>query len=236
MGKKIFGFDMDKKWDYENGFYLTSDLKRIPKMLAQYEIYKLITNLPGHVVECGVFKGSSLMRLCTFREILESPFSRKIIGFDAFGSFPRQDNPLDDAFINEFEEMAGTGISKNELSELVRMKGFKNVELIEGNLEHTLPGYIEERPELQISLLHVDVDVYRPTLTILNHLFDRVVPGGVIIFDNYAVVPGETQAVGEFIREANIELQLRKMPISHMPTYCVKKNTVPEKRHDRITP
>ena len=40
MSKTLFGFDIEQQWDYENGFYLTSHLTRIPKMLAHYELYK----------------------------------------------------------------------------------------------------------------------------------------------------------------------------------------------------
>jgi hypothetical protein len=85
---EIFGFDFRKSWEYENGFYLTSPSSRIAKSIAHYELYKKITGLPGEVVECGVFKGASLIRFATFREMTESQFSRKIIGFDAFGKFP----------------------------------------------------------------------------------------------------------------------------------------------------
>ena len=86
--------NLDKKkiWDSENIFYLKSDVTRISKLLYQYEIYKKILKLPGDVVECGVFKGASLVRLLTFRENLENTFSRKIIGFDAFGKFPKASN------------------------------------------------------------------------------------------------------------------------------------------------
>ena len=38
MSNKLFGYEIGKMWDYENGFYLTSDTKRIPKLLAQYEL------------------------------------------------------------------------------------------------------------------------------------------------------------------------------------------------------
>jgi len=38
MGKSFLGFDTDKCWDYENGFYLTSHVTRLSKMLAQYEL------------------------------------------------------------------------------------------------------------------------------------------------------------------------------------------------------
>jgi len=50
-------FDENNSFNYENGFYLTSKPYRLGNMLAHYEIYKMITSLPGSVVELGVFRG-----------------------------------------------------------------------------------------------------------------------------------------------------------------------------------
>ena len=52
--------------DYENGFYWFSSPNRIAKLCAHYELYKLIVNLPGEVVESGVFKASSSFVLQRF--------------------------------------------------------------------------------------------------------------------------------------------------------------------------
>ena len=79
MSQNFLGFETEKCWDYENGFYLTSDVTRLAKMLAHYELYKRIIGLPGHFVECGVYKSASFLRFATFREVLESPYSRKMI-------------------------------------------------------------------------------------------------------------------------------------------------------------
>ena len=65
MSKSFHRFDQDRQWDYENGFYLTSHVTRIAKLLAHYELYKSIADLPGHVVECGVYKGASLIRFAS---------------------------------------------------------------------------------------------------------------------------------------------------------------------------
>jgi len=40
MDKSFLGFETEKCWDYENGFYLTSHVTRLSKMLAHYELYK----------------------------------------------------------------------------------------------------------------------------------------------------------------------------------------------------
>ena len=82
-------YTVENSFDYENGFILTSAPHRLGNILAHYELYKKIVHLPGDVVELGVFKGNSLIQFATFRSLLENDKSRKIIGFDAFGTFPK---------------------------------------------------------------------------------------------------------------------------------------------------
>jgi hypothetical protein len=221
MRKKIFGFDLKKQWDYENGFYLTSHITRIAKMLAHYELYKSIIDLPGHIVECGVFKGASLIRFATFRELYENPFSRKIIGFDAFGKFPEYEDIDDKKFIEKFVEEAGDGIPIVELKEILSNKAFTNYELVQGDILKTIPKYISDHHELKIALLHIDVDVYHPTLVILQNLYDKVVKNGLIIFDDFGTVAGETKAIDEFFKDKNVAIE--KLAISHVPSFIRKK-------------
>ena len=64
-------FRLKNRWEYENGFYLTSDASRIGKTLSQFEIFKEILNVKGDIFEFGVFKGASLMRLASFRKLLK---------------------------------------------------------------------------------------------------------------------------------------------------------------------
>jgi hypothetical protein len=223
MGKNFMGFDPEKCWDYENGFYLTSHVTRLSKMLAHYELYKSIVGLPGHIVECGVYKGASFLRFATFREILESPHSRKIIGFDAFGRFPEEGaNTNDRDFIRSFTAEGGDGISHDCFIEVLSHKGFENFELIEGDICSTVPRYVANHPELKIALLHVDVDVYQSSRVILEQLFDRVVRHGLVVFDDYGTVAGETLAVDEFLQRTQKELSIEKLPISHIPAYIRK--------------
>ncbi len=220
MNDRLFGFDIEKRWDYENGFYITSETGRIGKMLAHYELYRSIVPIPGQVVECGVFKGASLIRFATFREMLESQFSRKIIGFDAFGKFPRPEHDHDQEFVENFERTAGEGISEEELYAVLDYKKIENVELVQGNLLETLPDYCEEHPELKIALLHVDVDVYDATAAVLRYLFKRVVRGGLVVFDDFATIYGETKAIDEFFVETDYQIQ--KFPYTPTPAYIRK--------------
>lgn len=220
---KLFQFDTEKNWEYENGFYLTAETRRISKILAHYELYKMILGLPGQVAEFGVFKGASLVRFAAFRDSLESAYSRKIIGFDAFGHFPTQKIEEDQTFALRHDQNSGLGIPKEELEKVLEYKRHTNIELVAGDINQTLPQYIKAHPELRVALVHVDVDVYEPTKTILEALYDRVVPGGLIVFDDYALIHGETRAADEFFAGKRIEI--RKFPFSHTPSYVVKPSS-----------
>ena len=217
----VFGYSLQDSWDYENGFHLVSDPTRLAKIVAHYELYKLIVDLPGHVIECGVFKGASFIRFATFRSILESQHSRRLIGFDAFGAFPQPEDVRDKAFVDEFESNAGQGIPREDLERALLQKGFTNFDLVAGDINTTLADYCDGHPELRISALHIDVDVYEPTLTALRLLYPRVVPGGLLILDDYGTVAGETRAFEDYFSDQSP--RLRKLPISHIPAYVVKE-------------
>ncbi len=214
-------FDTDKNFHYENGFYLTSKPERLGKLLAHYELYKLIKDLPGAIVECGVFKGASFARFATFRNLFEAEHGRKVIGFDMFGKFPETNFEADKKYKKKFIESAGEeSISKEELEKVFEHKGIKNFELIKGDINKTLPLYMKENLHLKIALLHIDTDVYEPAVTILREMYDRVVKGGVIAFDDYGTFPGETKAVDEFFKDKKVSI--KKFPFSHIPAFIIK--------------
>jgi hypothetical protein len=207
--KNIRGMSKEKIWDYENSFYWFSSPTRINKMLMQFELYKSIIKLPGEIIECGVYKASSLIRLATFRNLLENDFSRKILGFDAFGKFPSQNLLLESdlEFVEYFESSGGFGLEESEVEAILADKGFKNIFLRKGSVFDTLPAYLDEYPETKISFLHLDMDVKEPTLFALDLLYDRVVPNGIIVFDDYGTIAGETEAVDEFIQKKRLVLE-----------------------------
>ncbi|WP_051032375.1 TylF/MycF/NovP-related O-methyltransferase [Solibacillus silvestris] len=211
-------------FDYENGFILTSEPYRLGNFLAHYELYKKITNLPGALIELGVFKGNSLIQFATFRELLENQHSRKIVGFDIFGDFPDTQKYISDKeFITNWNTtFKESFVSKQDLEESFKHKKIENIELIEGDILRTLPEYIQENPHLKVALLHIDVDVYEPTALALELLFERVVPGGLVVFDDYGTVEGETRAVDEFLEKTAYIIE--KFSFSHTkPSFLVKK-------------
>ena len=118
MKKKIFL----NIWEIENSFYQKSDISRLNKAICHYEIFKKTLNTPGAIIECGVFKGVSLLQFASFRYLLETNASRKIIGFDDFGLFTNQKNIDDKKFISNWNKEHGKGINDRELSKILNEK------------------------------------------------------------------------------------------------------------------
>lgn len=214
--------NFSKSFEYENNFYLSCDITRMSKVLAHYELYKKVIDLPGAFVECGIFKGASFARFAMFRELLSNPYGKKMIGFDIFGEFPETTFEAD--FKKRDSFIAGAGInsiSVEQLTTVLENKGVnKNIELVKGDITKTVPKYLEENPELKISILNLDTDLYEPAVTILEYLYPRIVSGGILILDDYGIFPGETQAVDEYFKGKNIKIH--KPSYTMTPCYIIK--------------
>ena len=214
--------NFEKAFEYENNFYLSCGITRISKILSHYEIYKMIKEVPGEIIECGVFKGASYLRFAMFREIFGNPFSKKIIGFDTFSKFPETTFQDDNKARNKFISSAGSdSISKEQLLKILDNKGLnKHVDLIEGDITETVPSYVKANPELKISLLNLDTDIYEPTVTILEHLYPKITKGGILMLDDYGTHPGETKAVDEYFKNKTGEI--KKFSFAMTPCYIIK--------------
>ena len=213
----------DKSFDYENGFYLSCDVTRMSKVLAHYELFKMVLDVPGAIVECGVFKGASLARFAMFRELFGTPYSKKLIGFDTFGEFPQTAFAPDQAKRTQFIETAGNhSISVEQMERVLRHKHCDAfLELVSGDICETVPRYVRDNPALKIALLNLDTDIYEPAVAILEHLYPRLERGGVLILDDYGVFPGETKAVDEYFAGSGV--RIRKFPFCMTPCYVVKE-------------
>lgn len=214
--------DFNKAFEYENNFYLSCNPQRIGKFLAHYELYRMASGVAGTVVECGVFKGASLTRWAKFRELLLSGMSQKIIGFDIFGRFPEATLDKDVEQRKQYLDAAGDqSISVDQLKAVLNHYNLgENIELVKGDILKTIPEYVHEHPELKIAMLIVDVDIYEPTKVALEYLYPLVVPGGVVVLDDYAVWEGATRAVDEYF---DGEVKFKKFPFNPTPTYFIKE-------------
>ena len=219
MIKKI---EIKKNFDYENAFMLSAPVERIGKLITRFELFSKIKNIPGEIIECGVFKGSSLSQFVKLRALYGHSSSKKIIAFDTFGKFPEKCNPDDKKYLKSFTNQAGNqSIKKSELLRIFKKLGVdKNLELIKGNILKTLPHFIKSNKHLKISLLHIDVDTYEPTKLCLDILYPHVVKNGVIILDDYGAFPGANKAIDEFF--SNKQNTIKTLPFSSYISYVIK--------------
>ncbi|HET7568270.1 MAG TPA: class I SAM-dependent methyltransferase [Gaiellaceae bacterium] len=211
---------MSDYWQAENDWYQHAPVARLAKALAQYDVYRSIVHLPGDVVEFGTFKGASLVRLATYRDVLESAHSRTIFGFDTFGEMPAGEGESDADVARRFGDQ-GECLSRAETAELMASKGFDNVELVAGDILETLPRFLEERPALRFALVNVDVLLKPVTAEVIRLSAARLVPGGVLMLDDYGKAAGATEAAEEFLA-ASSGYELRRASASYQPALLVR--------------
>ena len=214
--------DIEKTYEYETFFHLTLQLPRLAKFIAHYEAAKMAMNVPGEIVECGVFKGTSFTRFGLFRQLLGTQSSARLIAFDVFSDeYPNTAYEEDQAQRTAWIEAAGSSsISTSQLTEVLNRLEVANFELVAGDVCETVPRYVKDHPELKISLLNVDIDFVEPTRCVLEHFYDRVSRGGVVLLDNYGAFYGDTKGIDDFFRDRNVSI--RRFPFANRPCYIIK--------------
>ena len=203
--------------------------QQIRNFLEKYELYKLIKNVPGSIVECGVADGFGLMSYAHFCSIFEGYHHlRKVIGFDTFEGFSEL---LQQDKTSKAVHMRKGGLRHDSYSILQNaiklydhnrtLGHLEKVQLVKGDISKTLPLFMKENPYLVIALLYLDMDLYQPTKDTIRLLFDRIPKGGIICFDeiNHQDYPGETIAVMEEIGLGN--LRLKRFDFSTRACYAI---------------
>jgi len=192
------------------------------RIIAHYELFKLVQEIPGDIVECGVFKGTALVRFAMFQDQFKGKYDKKVIGFDTFGKFPKSSLKADSFYIKKFTKEAGeNSISLPQIKKVISSKKLtKLVELVPGDICKTVPVYAGLNPKRRISLLNLDVDIYDPSKTILEYLYPMISKGGILILDEYGDFPGETKAVNEYFKGRP---EIRRLPFCRTPCYIIKK-------------
>jgi hypothetical protein len=136
----------------------------------------------GLIAEFGVFEGRTI-------NFLADRTPETIHGFDGFEGLPEDWRP---------------GFPRGTFSRDVP-EVRPNVSLVVGMFEDTLPGFLARHRD-DMSLLHIDCDLYSSTRTVLRHCAPRIREGTVIVFDEYFNYPGwrghEFRAFQDFIAES----------------------------------
>lgn len=165
-------------------------------------IYQLQLNVHGSIIEFGCRWGRNLALFHHLRGIYE-PFNwnRKIIGFDTFKGF------LNVSDKDKRFKQGGFSVSpecEENLNDILNLheadspiSHMKKYEIVKGDVIKTFPEYLKNHPELIVSLVNLDVDLYEPTKACLELVLSCMPKGGIIAFDqlNCDQYPGETIAM-----------------------------------------
>lgn len=196
------------------GLYTRSSV--VAKFLYVNELYQQITNIPGVVMEFGVWWGQNMALFESFRAAYEPyNYTRKIIGFDTYEGYPstsEKDGDCDLVALNQY------AVSENYLEHLTALLDYhqqenvmshvKKYELVKGDATVTIGKYLEAHPETIISLAYFDMQLYEPTLKCLEAIKPYLVKGSVIAMDelNSFEFPGETVAFREAFASVNFRI------------------------------
>jgi len=205
----------------------------IARFLTHYEIFNKIFNLPGVIIDLGVFRGASVFTWAKLCEIFCPTDIRKIVyGFDTFKGFlvlSKEDG--DEDLLQDRKEggyFAGDTIEKDlKLAQEAmnydrHIKNINRIQFIKGDVRKTIPRFIKSKGNgLRIALLNLDLDLYEPTKIALENFFPLMTRGGIIIADEYAVdtFGGETKAIDEyFVKHFSKKPKVKKFPWHSNPS------------------
>jgi O-methyltransferase len=195
----------------------------VQKMYSLYTVTKYVVehNIPGDMVECGVFQGGSSMIVALTLKNLND-FERKLYLYDTYTGMTKPGKE-DTNYRNEDVE----GIWRNhqrenyntwayapleEVKKNLCSTGYpkENIKFIKGMVEETIPNVIPDK----IAILRLDTDWYESTYHELLHLFPRLSMHGVMLLDDYGCLKGARKATDQYLHENNIKILLNRIDYS----------------------
>lgn len=187
--------------------------------LCEATRYVVRAKIPGAIVECGVWRGGSMMAV--IRTLLETgDMSRDLFLYDTFEGMP-EPGAEDVTYTGTPASILMRHGSKDDPSSVwcyapldavtlaVGSIGYpeEKIHFVQGKVEETIPQHAPE----QIALLRLDTDWYESTRHELLHLYPRLSKGGVLVIDDYGHWKGSRQAVDEWLAHAGTNIFLNRI-------------------------
>src|SRR5262249_17656826 len=148
-------------------FLATTGPDRLQKILARYELFKLAVDVPGDIVECGVFRGSGLYTWVKLLRLFKPNNEQRVVGFDFFEA--GRDAEFRYTADKDCLDAHGAGwTSRDTLAATCKVWGFERLTLVAGNVVDTTRDYARDQLGARIALLYLDVDNYEGTLACLK--------------------------------------------------------------------
>jgi len=171
--------------------------------------YIVKRDLPGDFVECGVWRGGSVMMMALALQHF-GVTDRRIWLYDTFAGMTTPGDEDRNADGTAAEQLAAGDedsvvrafASRQDVEQNIHSTGYAPdcFKLVEGDILQTIP---ETAPE-EIALLRLDTDWYESSRHELLHLYPRLGTGGVLIIDDYGDWDGARQAVDEYFADAPV--------------------------------
>jgi hypothetical protein len=191
-----------------------------------YALYKSVqyiiqNNIPGELVECGVWRGGS-MKLAAHVLLSMGATDRTLFLYDTFDGMTEPDPTLDidtsgNKAVDDWTEIQRRGVkwscaSLEEVREVIAGSGYPmdKVVFVKGPVENTIPATVPDK----ISLLRLDTDWYSSTKHEIEHLYPRLSVRGVLILDDYGHYRGSQQAVDEYFDQTEEKPLLNRIDYS----------------------
>lgn len=190
--------------------------------LARFELLKRTLDIPGHIVEFGSFNGTHLVYMAKMLNLLSPHTLKKVYGFDSFEGL----NQVVDA---DRLEQSDQGNYKGNLEFLREViDSFELDEMIElevGYIEETLPAFLQSNPHHTFSYVYMDTDLYQSTALALEACWPRLMPGGIIAFDEgyHDRFPGEGAAAQEFLATKAGQYRSGHIHYARQPMFWIEK-------------
>lgn len=181
-----------------------SRLAKIYELAVQIET----ENIAGACVECGVWNGGSAAIVA---ELTKQNAERELWLFDSWEGLP-EPTQYDLSPKGELGEKGTSFGYQEKVEELIFQKmglARAKIHLMKGWFQETIPPRIAEIGP--IALVHLDCDWYESVRFCLNQLYDRVVPGGFVVIDDYGYWQGCKKAVDEFFEARKLQMPLHRV-------------------------
>lgn len=208
--------------------------REMTRLLADYDLFRMVLDLPGSIAELGVYLGAGLFSWAKLLEtFVPGDRSRRVYGFESGAGYqalsPEDGNPQP-----WIENVVGKKVvPEGYLERMVKLTNLDNIiagaercRVITGDIQETVPEFARASQGTRLSLLFLDVNLYAPTLTGLRELYPLLVPGGVVALNGYGNPPwqGEVLAFEHYFKEIGEPLPaLKRLPYSIRPgAYFIK--------------
>lgn len=200
--------------------FTMTDIHRVNTLINATK-YIINNNISGSIVECGVWKGGSMMAVAhTLKKI---GAEKEMYLYDTFEGMNEPTNKD----INIYGKNASDIFESKKISKsssdwcYSTIEEVKNnlysthynkdkIQFIKGKVEDTIPKTIPNK----IALLRLDTDWYESTKHEMIHLFPLLEKNGILILDDYGYWEGSKKAVDEYIKEKNITIFLNRVSVS----------------------